>query len=178
VKDNRKIVSFLVIVAAVWLVDRAGKFLALEHLADGLSRSYLADLLRLEYMKNTGAILGLGSQLPEDVRRWMMPLSTFLILIWVSVMLVRENGFGWAAAGFALVWGGGFANLVDRVASGEVVDFFNIGIGSLRTGTSNLADVAIMAGIPMIALGWLRAQSAPGGAEDGGSFPDPHRLAI
>jgi signal peptidase II len=173
VKDRKKIIAFLIITAAVYLVDRAGKYLATEHLADGLRRSYLADLLRLEYIHNSGAILGLGSQLPEQIRRWLMPLATIAILIWVSVMLIREKGFGWAAAGFCLVWGGGFANLVDRIAYGEVVDFFNIGIGSVRTGTSNLADVAIMAAIPLILIGWW-----PRTAEDESADPDPHRLAI
>ena len=173
--DRRKLFSFLIITAAVYFIDRAGKYLAIEYLAGGLSRSYLGDLLRLEFVKNTGALLGFGSQLPEEIRRWVMPLSTIAILIWVSVLLAREKRFGWAAAGFALVWGGGFANLADRIAFGEVVDFFNIGIGSLRTGTSNLADVAIVVGIPLILIGWWPEAR---GAEGDSDFPNPHRLAI
>ena len=174
--NRRKVLIFLFILAAVVIIDRAGKYLATECLADGLRRSYLADLLRLEYMHNTGAILGLGSQLPEGIRRWLMPVSTILILIWVSVMLVRDRKFGWVAAGFCLVWAGGFANLVDRIAYGQVVDFFNLGIGEIRTGTSNLADVAIMAGIPLILIGWLPSKpkesgiDAPGGDSAGSSL--------
>ena len=166
--NRRKLLWFLVFVTAVLLIDQAGKYLATQYLSDGLRRAYLGDLLRLEYMKNPGAILGLGSQLPETIRRWFMPLATVVILVWVSIMLVREKGFGRAAAGFALVWGGGFANLIDRVAFGEVVDFFNLGVGNtLRTGTSNLADVAIVIGIPLILIGWWPSKPAAPPASEG-----------
>jgi signal peptidase II len=154
VSNRRRLLLFMAFVAGVLLIDQAGKFLATEYLVDGLRRSYLADILRLEYMKNTGAILGLGSKLPDEIRRWLMPSTTIVILIAVSGMLIREAKSGWGTAGLSLVWAGGFANLVDRIAYGEVVDFFNLGIGAVRTGTSNLADVAIMIGIPMILIGW------------------------
>ena len=44
----------------------------------------------------------------------------------------------------------GNRNLVDRVAIGGVIDFLNIGVGPLRTGIFNVADVAIMAGIALL----------------------------
>ncbi len=161
----KKIILFVIILGAVFFVDRAGKYLATVYLADGLRHSCLAGLLRLEYMHNSGAILGLGSQLPEEIRRWLMPLATIVILVWVSVILIREKGFGWAAAGFSLVWGGGFANLADRIAYGQVVDFFNLGVGEIRTGTSNLADLAIVAGIPLILIGWLPSKPKESGTD-------------
>jgi signal peptidase II len=38
-------------------------------------------------------------------------------------------------------------NLIDRLLNGgQVVDFVNVGVGDLRTGIFNLADVAIMIG--------------------------------
>ncbi|MCK7471140.1 MAG: signal peptidase II [Desulfomicrobium escambiense] len=47
----------------------------------------------------------------------------------------------------SLIVGGGLSNLIDRIAyGGNVVDFLNIGLGSLRTGIFNIADVAIMVG--------------------------------
>jgi lipoprotein signal peptidase len=41
---------------------------------------------------------------------------------------------------------GALSNLIDRIAVGSVIDFLNVGVGLLRTGIFNLADVAIMAG--------------------------------
>jgi len=162
VKDWKKIFAFAVIAAVVFLVDHAAKQLAVDHLADGLRRSYLADTFRLEYVQNTGVILGLGSQLPEATRTWLLPGLTAAVLILMTVMWIREDGYGPAAAGMSLVWAGGFSNLVDRLVYGQVVDFFNFGIGTVRTGTSNLADLAIVAGIPLIMIGWRRSNQPKG----------------
>jgi signal peptidase II len=51
----------------------------------------------------------------------------------------------------ALVLAGGSSNLIDRFANdGYVVDFINLGVGPIRTGIFNVADVAITAGILLL----------------------------
>jgi len=46
-----------------------------------------------------------------------------------------------------LIVGGGLGNLIDRLFfGGKVTDFVSMGIGPLRTGIFNVADVAIMFG--------------------------------
>ena len=55
-----------------------------------------------------------------------------------------------AAAGLLLFVAGGISNLVDRIAMGSVIDFLNVGIGPIRTGIFNVADVAILAGIALL----------------------------
>jgi signal peptidase II len=52
----------------------------------------------------------------------------------------------------ALFVAGGASNLVDRIAYVMVVDFMNVGIGSLRTGIFNVADMAIMPGAGIVVL--------------------------
>jgi signal peptidase II len=52
--------------------------------------------------------------------------------------------------GLTLLAAGGASNWADRVVHGRVVDFLNVGIGSLRTGIFNVADIAIMAGVVML----------------------------
>jgi signal peptidase II len=62
-----------------------------------------------------------------------------------------------ALAGLA---GGGFGNWMDRVLlGGVVVDFMNVGIGPVRTGIFNVADLAIMAGA--LFLAWPMKRHAP-----------------
>jgi signal peptidase II len=49
---------------------------------------------------------------------------------------------------------GGLGNLIDRLAyGGYVVDFVNIGIGPLRTGVFNVADVGVVVGALMLFTG-------------------------
>jgi signal peptidase II len=53
--------------------------------------------------------------------------------------------------------GGGLGNLWDRIQLGVVRDFMNVGIGSLRTGIFNVADMAItFGGIALLLLPLLR----------------------
>jgi signal peptidase II len=55
--------------------------------------------------------------------------------------------------GLAFLWAGGVSNLADRVArGGRVVDFLNVGVGPLRTGIFNVADMAIMLGVALVLL--------------------------
>jgi len=49
--------------------------------------------------------------------------------------------------------------LIDRVArDGLVRDFLNVGVGPLRTGIFNLADVALMAGCVLLMIRELRVR--------------------
>lgn len=53
-----------------------------------------------------------------------------------------------------LAWGGAAGNLIDRVRSSHgVVDFIDIGIGTTRFWTFNVADSAVTVGAVM--LGWV-----------------------
>jgi signal peptidase II len=54
---------------------------------------------------------------------------------------------GPALVGLALYFAGGASNLVDRVMRGSVIDFLNVGVGPLRTGIFNVADMAILLGV-------------------------------
>jgi signal peptidase II len=62
----------------------------------------------------------------------------------------------------ALFVAGGASNLVDRIIYGMVIDFMNVGIGSLRTGIFNVADMAIMLGAGVLVIeGYRYEPDAP-----------------
>ena len=56
---------------------------------------------------------------------------------------------------------GGVGNLVDRVREGYVVDFLNMGIGPVRTGIFNVADVCIVVGMALLAWATYRQARKP-----------------
>jgi signal peptidase II len=140
------------IVLATIGCDRATKRLALEHLADRPGHRYLADTVRLQFVENRGGFLGLGAELPERARTAVFGLGTGVLLLGVLAGSIRYRAHGTALAGVALLWAGGISNLFDRLARGSVVDFMNVGIGPVRTGIFNVADMAIMAGCALLLL--------------------------
>jgi signal peptidase II len=81
-------------------------------------------------------------------------------LLVVTVRRIRQS---LPTLGLVLFVAGGASNLIDRILQGRVVDFLNVGVGTLRTGVFNVADVAIMAGAALVALAeWRGATTVPG----------------
>lgn len=126
--------------------DRVTKHVATTMLAEAPTQSFLADTFRLEYAENRGAFLGLGAEWPVAVRTAVFGIGNALLLVALAVIAVRRRWPTRALLGTALFVAGGASNLVDRVAYGMVIDFMNLGIGSLRTGIFNVADMSVMLG--------------------------------
>ena len=61
----------------------------------------------------------------------------------------------------ALILGGALGNLVDRLTTGEVVDFIDIGWGRWHWPVFNVADSAVSIGVVLFALTWPRHDSRP-----------------
>lgn len=121
--------------------------------------SYAGDMFRLQYAENTGAFLSLGASLPDHWRRWLFTILTGVFLLGLVVYLLMSKTLTRAAVVcLALVCAGGIGNLIDRIAyDGRVVDFLNVGIGPLRTGIFNVADMAITFGALLLLLENFRA---------------------
>jgi signal peptidase II len=88
--------------------------------------------------------------------RFGRQLALFALVVLVAAA-IRSRWDGWPLFGVGLFAAGGASNWVDRVARGSVVDFLNVGLGPLRTGIFNVADVAIMAGVAILVLAEWRA---------------------
>jgi signal peptidase II len=136
--------------------DRVTKHVATATLAGTPGRSYLADTIRLEYVENTGGFLSLGANLPRAARTGLFAIGTGLMLLALVGAAVRFRWRGWLLVGVGFVVAGGASNLVDRIVRGSVVDFINVGVGPVRTGIFNVADVAIMLGVAILLVGELR----------------------
>lgn len=148
-----RILALVVLAASTIGCDRLSKRVATRQLAGGPRRSFLGDTLRLDYVENRGAFLGLGAGLPAPVRMPLLIGGTGLLLVALGFVLARRRfAIGWDTAGLSLIWAGGASNLVDRVTRGQVVDFLNVGVGSWRTGIFNAADIAITLGCALVLL--------------------------
>lgn len=148
--------------------DRMTKQAAEAALSGGARRSFLNDVVRLEYVENAGAFLSLGASLPPWARTGLFTIGAGACLLAGLALSLRQRWSPRAALGLTLVAAGGASNLIDRLARGTVTDFMNVGIGPLRTGIFNLADVAITLGAVLVVLG-----GRPGARPD---QPDQERL--
>lgn len=134
--------------------DQLTKEIAREKLAPGETVVLMDGAVRLRYSENHGAFLSAGAGLGEAARFAIFTVGVAVILVVLSLYLLTARHLSlWPALSMALVVGGGLGNLIDRVArEGAVVDFLNVGIGSVRTGIFNMADVFIVAGVGFLLL--------------------------
>lgn len=155
VKKRFLIVTLLL--ATVGL-DRITKVIARDRLESAPPISLFGGIVRLDYVENPGAFLGLGSGLSETTRFWIFSVLVggFLVGIFLYVLINRRLSVIEVAA-FSLILGGGLGNLIDRVIYDYVIDFLVVGIGRLRTGVFNVADLAITAGVGLLFLRQIRS---------------------
>lgn len=146
-----KVYTLLVILAACVGCDQATKRLAAFALKHTPPKTYFGNTFRLEYAENAGAFLGMGSNLP-DWHRWVLltVVSSAILVALAAFICFKRDLRPLDIGGYALILAGGLSNMIDRVLAGVVIDFLNVGVGSLRTGIFNVADMAIMAGLFLV----------------------------
>jgi signal peptidase II len=121
-------------------------------LAGTPGHSLFADVVRFVYAENAGGFLSLGADLPAPLRMALLTVATGIVLLVLIALALAGRWRGWQLAGLTLFVGGGVSNWFDRLFDGTVVDFLNVGIGPVRTGIFNVADVAIMIGLGLLVL--------------------------
>ncbi len=143
-------------------VDQVTKLLASEHLSRNMMNSYFSDVFRIGYTENIGAFLGLGNSLSDEHRFGIFVLAVGAFLLGLFFYLVTSSKLNLnSLVALSMIFSGGASNFYDRVVNnGAVVDFLNVGFGSIRTGVFNIADMVIMAGMLMFILSQNKAESA------------------
>ncbi len=160
---GKRVLLVFGIIAVVIGLDQWSKIWAVNTLMGEPSTSYLNDFFRLTFARNTGAFLSLGSGLSDDWRYWVLTILPVLVLLFLLYQtLFSKTMSQWQIIAFSAILGGGLSNIYDRLMYGSVVDFLNMGIGDLRTGIFNVADMGIMAGLfMMLPLMFKRTPKAP-----------------
>jgi signal peptidase II len=136
-------------------IDQATKWWAKTTLDRSRTISMASDTFRIQYAENPGAFLGLGGNLSPNARFWLLTAVNAVFLVVIGGILMLHWSMHQAHfVALGLLLAGGVGNLIDRInQNGHVTDFLNVGVGPVRTGIFNVADMAIMAGAGL--LFWL-----------------------
>ena len=153
-----KVALITSLAAAVVLVDLVTKAMFERSFSGQPTLSLLADTLRVGFVLNTGVFLSLGHALSPHARFWLFVVGVGGVLAILLGLTLRDSRFrGPEVAAVAAIVGGGVGNLVDRVHLGAARDFLNVGVGPLRTGIFNVADMAItFGGIALLLIPLVR----------------------
>lgn len=144
---------YFTIAALVVVLDQASK-LIIRHtfLSNGERIVVVDNVLNITRSENTGAVLGLLSN-ARPVLITVTIAAIFALVFFAYRMryapLLKRVCLG-------LILGGAFGNLIDRLTTGRVIDFIDMGIGPYRWPVYNIADIAVTVGAVVLIYGFLR----------------------
>jgi signal peptidase II len=140
------------VIATVVISDVITKWIAYNTLSHGVAfpREVIGETVRFWLVYNRGAAFGIHV---GEYSRWVFLVLTIAALV-ILGRLYRQTrpGDTMRTLSLALVCGGAIGNLIDRVRwERGVVDFIDVGIGTMRWPTFNIADMAVSTGAFMLA---------------------------
>jgi len=152
VTHSKKNPLYLLLVLGIVIVDAITKQLALRHLLpEHTPHEIVGDLVRFTLLHNPGAAF---SMYLGPNSRWIF-LGFTLVALVVLWTLFRQAASGDTLRRLSLVMiaGGALGNMIDRIISPRgVVDFIDIGVGTVRFWTFNVADMGVSIGAVLLVL--------------------------
>lgn len=134
------------------VIDQVSKFWIRANVTPHSQSPIIGDYFTLHNVENSGAFLGMGSDLGPTLKFITLLLLPIVVLGWATYYVVTNKELDkLSLIGFCCVIGGGVANVYDRIAYGSVTDFFHIDLGGVfRTGIFNVADMSVMFGMGLL----------------------------
>lgn len=157
------------IVLTAIALDQATKAAVSRWMNPGESLRVAGDVVRLTYIHNPGAVFGLTF----GGRPLHLALSLAALVLVAAVLRKTPATEVWSQAALSMVLGGAVGNLIDRFRLGEVIDFLDVGVGSLRWYVFNVADAFVTVGVLllMVSIAFPRSRE---GRQGPGTAPESH----
>jgi signal peptidase II len=157
-KDRR----FLVfgISALVVLFDRITKHIVSEQLPNGQAHTVIPGIFRISDVHNTGAAFSMFAEnaSPVTVRNVLIAFSVIAVIILFGMLWRVGRYFTMTSVALALILGGAFGNLYDRVRLHYVIDFLEVHIYHYHWPDFNVADSCIVIGACLLIIEIFRPQ--------------------
>jgi signal peptidase II len=155
--SRRRWFLFASLAAVVVASDQVAKGLVTSGLTPGQSVEVVGDLVRIVFGQNTGALFGLFKD-----NAVMFGVVSLIVIGLIVAYHGRSASSVYLTITLGLLLGGAIGNMLDRLRLGYVVDFVDVGLGTLRFYTFNVADSAISLSILLLLLAAIRPSLVEG----------------
>jgi signal peptidase II len=136
-----------------YFFDRITKSMAIKYLREEMPINIFDNLIILVYAENTGAFLSLGENWNIYIKYTVLLIIPIIICIIALIYLMVNEIKLYRIIILSCIIGGGIGNLVDRLFNNfTVIDFMNFGIGKIRTGVLNAADLSVTFGVIILLI--------------------------
>jgi signal peptidase II len=136
---------FIGVAGAVIVIDQLSKAWLVANVAVGEVVSVIGDLLRFVQSPNSGALFGLFRE-----QAILFALVSVAVVGLIALYHGRSGRSLYLSIALGLLLGGAIGNMIDRLRLGHVTDWIDMGLGTIRFWTYNVADSAITVAILML----------------------------
>lgn len=132
----------LLVLFVVVIVDQWTKYYIQQNMSLGMSIPVIDNIFHITYILNPGAAFGILEH------QTVLLVITALIIILALLYFYKRipETLKLLRFGLGLLAGGSIGNVIDRVKTGYVIDFFDFRIWPVF----NIADIAIVCGVFLI----------------------------
>lgn len=150
----KRTVYILLVIIITIILDQTSKIWVRANVEAGSVSQILGDYFTLHNVENSGAFLGIGSDLNPMLRNIFLLMLPVIVLGIVLIHVFRDKSLNNVALfAFSSVIGGGIANIYDRFVYASVTDFWHIDLGGVfRTGIFNMADISVTTGMIILII--------------------------
>ena len=157
-RDRRGLL--LLVSAGVVVIDRITKLIVSQQLPNGQAHTVIPGIFRITDVHNTGAAFSMfaESTSPLTIRNVLIAFSVAAVLLIFTMLWRVGRVITVSSVALALILGGAFGNLYDRVRYHYVVDFLEVRIYHYHWPDFNVADSCIVIGACLLLLEIFRIQ--------------------
>ena len=150
----------LAIAAAVVLIDRITKHIVARQLPNGQAHTVIPGVFRITDVHNTGAAFSMFAEnaSPITVRNILIAFSVVAVIILFGMLWRVGRYLSVTSVALALILGGAFGNLYDRIRYHYVIDFLEVHIVHYHWPDFNVADSCICIGAFLLLIEIFRPQ--------------------
>ncbi|UQZ32865.1 signal peptidase II [Paenibacillus sp. PK3_47] len=142
---------YYLIALILFLIDQGTKYVIATRMELGEQIPVIKDFFIITSHRNRGAAFGI-----LQGQQWFFIIVTIVVVGGIVWYLNKTKGTRrLLPTALALVLGGAVGNFLDRLLTGEVVDFLMFNFGSYTFPIFNVADSCIVIGVGLIILDTL-----------------------
>lgn len=146
--------SIILLIVANIAIDQISKVIVRAKIATNEVIELIGDTFIMTKVENSGAFLGMGSELSPTLKWILLLILPVIVLGGVLYYIITNKTLDkLSLIAFCCIVGGGIANVFDRFMYGSVTDFFHIDLGGVfRTGIFNVADMSVSFGMILLII--------------------------
>ena len=152
----------LPVAVLVVILDQLTKLWIQDHMVLYTTRTVVPGFFNIVHVLNRGAAFGFLNRSDIQWQTYFFFAATALaVLIIFHLLRMARDDDKLLITGLGLILGGAVGNLIDRIKTGEVVDFLDFYWKSYHWPAFNVADIAIFLGSLGLVFAFYRLRRPP-----------------